>query len=175
MNKYASIVIAGLLLLGIGCASVTQDINVWSETDPKASISGYKTYTWLGSAQLLYDPEGQWEPRNVDMDAEIKFLINKELRKRDIIQTNDIPDMIIAYAAGVDMTALGLAENPDSKMETIQNIPKGALVVMLVDAKTGYPIWIGAAEGKVQEEPSNDIVRKRLKYAVKKMFKQLPK
>lgn len=175
MNKYTSFVIAGMLFFTASCASLTKDIKVSSESDPKVSMSGYKTYAWLASAQLLYDPEGKWEPRHVDMDNEIKFLIDQELQKRNINQTNDYPDMIIGYAAGVDMTALGLVKNPDMQKELLQNVPKAALALVVVDAKTGYLIWVGAAEANVLEQPSNDVVRKRLKYAVKKMFKLMPK
>ena len=175
MDKHITIILIGFLLLGTACASVTRDIQVSAESDPKTNMSGYKTYDWLGSAQLLYDPEGKWEPRDVNLDSEIKILIDQELRKRDIFKTNNYPDMIIGYAAGVDMTALGLVENKKTKMEILENVPKAALALILVDAETGYPIWVGAAEGNVQEQPSNEVVRKRLKYAVKKMFKLLPR
>ena len=176
MNKFTVVVIAGFLFLTTACvSSVTSDIEVSTESDPKVNISGFKSYSWLGSAKLLYDPEGKWEPRQMDMDAEIKLLIDMELKKRGIIQTNDYPDMIVGFAAGVDMKALGFVKDKKTKLEIIQEVPKGALVVVFVDAKTGYPIWAGAAEANVQEQPSNEVVQKRLEYAVKKMFKKLPK
>ena len=175
MNRFTAIVVAGILFLTTACvSSVTSDIKISSESDPKVHMIGYKNYVWMGSAKLLYDPEGKWEPRQMDMDAEIKLIIQEELRKKGIIETNKYPDMIIGYTAGVDMTALEFVENEETKLAIIENVPKGALVVLLVDAKTGNPIWVGIAEANVQEQPSNEVVRERLEYAVKKMFKQLP-
>ena len=89
----------------IACTTApTKDIQVDAEADPKASFSGFKTYAWLASAQIVYDPEGQWEPRNVDIDAEVQSIINSELQKRNIAEVSTSPDMLVAYAAGVDMT-----------------------------------------------------------------------
>ena len=36
----------------------------------------------------LFDPEGQWEPRNVDIDAEVQLMISNELRKRGIAEVS---------------------------------------------------------------------------------------
>jgi len=80
MNKYLFPIFAVMLLVA-GCASsVTRDIMVDTDVDPKANLKGYSTYTWLGSAAIVYDPEGKWEPPQFDADAEIKFLIDRELR-----------------------------------------------------------------------------------------------
>ena len=62
------------------CNSIpTDDIKTTAELDPKANFKGYKTYTWLGSAGILKDPDGKWEPPKFDADAEIIFLVNQEL------------------------------------------------------------------------------------------------
>jgi hypothetical protein len=69
------------------------------------------------------------------------------------------------------MEALELVENKESKLQVLENVPKGALVVVLLDGTTGIPVWAGAAVGNVQQEISSDDVRKRLDYAVTQMFK----
>ncbi len=89
------------------------------------------------------------------------------------VKTN--PDMIIGFIAGIDMAALELAENPEKTMTILQNVPKGALALVFVDASTGYPIWIGKAVGDIQQKPNTETVRKRLDYAVSEMFKLLPR
>ncbi len=146
-----------------------------AEADAKANLKGYKTYAWLVSAQILYDPAGQWEPPQFDADAEVKWLIDRELRKRGMTEVAANPDIIIGFVAGVDMEALELTENPETKLVKVKNIPKGALALIFIDASTGYPIWIGSAEGNIQEKPSTETVRKRLDYAVSEMFKLLPR
>ena len=42
------------------------------------------------------------------------------------------PDMSIAFALGVDMGALELKVNQESKLETLENTPKGALVIVAI-------------------------------------------
>jgi hypothetical protein len=83
--------------------------------------------------------------------------------------------MIVGFTAGINMEALGLKENPETKVVTVENIPKGGLALVFIDASTGYMIWIAAALGEIQQEPSIDTARKRLDYAVSEMFKLLPR
>jgi hypothetical protein len=174
MNKKIFTVLA-LVLLVAGCASVTKDIVVDTDMDPKANIKGYSTYTWLGSAAILYDPEGKWEPPQFDADAEIKFLIDRELRERGMTESSANPDLIIAYAAGIDMTSLEIKIDPESYLETLRDVPMGALVVALIDGKTGLAIWAGVATAEIQQNPGPDVIKKRLDYAVTSMFKKLPR
>jgi hypothetical protein len=166
---------AFIVLLTACTTAPTKDIKVDAEADPKASFSGFKTYAWLASAQIVFDPEGQWEPRNVDIDAEVQSMINSELQKRGIAKVNTNPDMLVAYAAGVDMTTLGLKENPETGEKLLENIPGAALVVALIDADTGYVIWIAEAVGDVQQQADEATVRARIDYAIKEMFRLLPK
>ena len=123
MKKHLIALSAALLLLS-GCASnVTKDIKVETEANPKVSFTGYSSYTWLGSAAIVYDPEGQWEPPQFDMDAEIKFLIDRELRKHGMTETSSSPDLIVAFAAGIDMATMEIKTDPESKLETLKTYP----------------------------------------------------
>ena len=167
--------IAFIMMLTACTTTPTKDITVEAEADPKASFSAFKTYAWLASAQIVFDPEGQWEPRNVDIDAEVQLMISNELRKRGIAEVSSNPDMLVAYAAGVDMTTLGLKENPETREKLLANIPSAALVVALIDADTGYVIWIGEAVGEVQQQADEATVRARIDYAISEMFRLLPK
>lgn len=171
MKKIYAVLTALLFLLTMGCSTLTQDIEVDAEADPKANLAGYKTYAWLGSAAILNDPRGKWEPPQFDADAEIKFLIDRELRKRGIKEVAVRPDLIVGFAAGIDMEALELVENKETKLQMLQNVPTGSLVIVLIDGVTGNPVWASAAVADVQQEISSDDVRKRLDYAVSQMFK----
>ena len=168
----------GLIVLFVlaGCASVpTKDIKIEIQADPRANFSGYKTYAWLGAAAIVNDPYGQWEPPQFDADAEIIFLIERELRKRGMSQNTTNPDLIVAFAAGIDMNALGLKTDPQTKSEMLANVPQGGLAVVLADSQTGYAIWAGTATAELQENPDTQTVKARLNYAVTQMFKKLPK
>jgi hypothetical protein len=44
-----------------------------------------------------------------------------------------------------------------------------------VDADTALAIWAGVATAEIQENPTAETTKKRLDYAVSKMFAKLPK
>jgi hypothetical protein len=174
MSKFPVILCAAMLIIA-GCASsVTKDIMVDAQADPKIDFKGYASYAWLGSAAIVYDPDGKWEPPQFDADAEIKFLIDRELRKRGMSEDSVNPDMIVAFAAGIDMASMAIDIDPKSGLEVLENVPMGALTVILVDANTGLAIWGGVATAEIQQSPDQDTIKKRLDFAVTGMFKQLP-
>jgi hypothetical protein len=176
VNKLHLVRLLFLALLAAACASaVTKDIQIEAEADPKANFKGYKSYAWLGSAAIVFDSVGQWEPPQFDADAEITFLIDRELRKRGIVESSVNPDMLVAFAAGIDMDSLEIKVDPKSEIATLENVPQGALVIALVDAETGVAIWAGLATADVQQQPSQETVKKRLDYAVTSMLKKLPR
>ena len=167
--------LATMLLLITGCASsVTKDIMVETDSDPKANLSGYTSYTWLGSATIVFDDKGQWEPPQFDADAEIKFLIDRELRKHGMAEDSVNPDLVVAYAAGIDMDSMDIKTDPESGIEAHENAPIGALTVILIDADTGLAVWAGVATADIQESPTMEDTKKRLDFAVSQMFAQLP-
>lgn len=176
MNKKYVWLFAIVAMSLAGCASTpTGDIKIDAQADPKANFSGYKSYAWLGSAAILNDPYGQWEPPAFDADAEIKHLIDRELRKRGMSENSANPDLIVAFAAGIDMDALGLKVDPKTNMEMLANVPQGGLAVVLADADSGFVIWVGVAAGEVQQSPDAKTVKARLDYAVTQLMRQLPK
>jgi len=174
MKKHLIAILTAMLLL-TGCASsVTNDITVEAEADPTIKFSGYKTYAWLGSASIVYDPAGKWEPPQFDADTEIKFLIDSELRKRGFAEDTANPELIVAFAAGIDMTAMREEVDPKSNIAALQNVPEGALTIVLVDSLTGLAVWGGVATADIQQDPDPEVVKQRLAFAVSSMFKQLP-
>ncbi len=176
MNRNYTLLYAAIFMLLAGCASVpTKDIVVGTQADPKANFNGYKTYAWLGAAAIINDPYGQWEPPTFDADAEIKFLIDRELRKHGKSQNSADPDLIVAFGAGIDMEALELQVDPETKINTLENVPKGGLVIALVDGESGFVIWMGVATADVLERPDAKTVKARLDYAVTQLLRKLPK
>ena len=175
IKKFTWALICGCLLLW-SCATVpTKDINVDAKADPKIKFSGYKTYIMLGAAAIVNDQQGRWEPPSFDADAEIKFLIDRELGKHGISKSAINPDMVVAYALGVDMEALDLKMDPETKIDVLENVPQSALLIILIDRPTGFVIWAGSATAEVMETPDDETVKARLDYAVTGMFKKLPK
>jgi hypothetical protein len=164
------------IMLVAGCASApTEDIALDAQADPKANFSGYQTYAWLGAATILNDPYGQWEPPAFDADAEVRYLIDRELRKRGMSESSVDPDLVVAFAAGIDMDVLGLKTDPQSEMMTWENVPRGGLVIVLVDSESGFVIWMGVATANVQRQPDTKTAKARLDYAVTRLLRMVPK
>lgn len=153
------------------CATLTSDIEVETHADPDINYGAYRTYAWAGSAEVVFDPIGQWEQPTLDTDEEVRFIVNRELRARNINQVESNPDLFVAFAAGVDTTTLELKEDPNSDESALANVPKAALLIALVDAKTGYMVWLGYATADVQEQQTLENIRARIDYAVSEIFK----
>lgn len=164
-----SLLIATLFISS--CATLTGDINVETHAESGIDLSAYKTYSWAGSAEIIFDPVGQWEQPTLDTDEEVRSATDRELHKQGMTQTEDHPDVLVAFAAGIDTTVLELKEDPDLNKKELHNVPKAALLIALVDANTGYVIWFGFAEGDAQQQRSIEDIRARIDYAVSEIFK----
>ncbi len=165
-----------MCLLATACASqLTKDIEVTTKQRPGVDLSRYRTYTWLETSQIVNDPMGQWEPPDFDSDAEVRRLIERELAKRGMTSAEDKPDMVVTFVAGIEMLSLELREDPKKDgRETLQNIPKGALVVVLAEATSRIRLWVGVAAGDVSKQHDSSAVRRRLDYAITEMFRRYP-
>ena len=163
------------IIFASSCATLTSDIEVETYSDPAVNLNSYRTYAWAGSAQIIYDPVGQWEQPTLDTDEEVRFVINRELRDRGINQVEINPDLLVIFAAGIDTTALELQEDPKQNENVLTNVPKAALLIALVDATTGYVVWSGYAVGEAQPQQSIDDIRTRIDYAVREIFKSYNK
>ena len=176
MKKLTTLLLTVYIVLLSGCAVFNkdvQDIEVDAITDPKANISGYTSYAWLGAAKILNDPTKKWQPPKIDLTGDIKYLIDRELRKQGINSNTENPDLAVAFFVGVDMETMQLKDDPETQGDILDNIPQGALVVALINVETGYVVWLGLAKADIVEGASSELVRKRLDYAVSKMFKLL--
>ncbi len=61
MNLFAKFFLICIISLFLSaCATLTSDIEVETHANPDVDFSSYKTYAWAGSAQIVFDPIGQW-------------------------------------------------------------------------------------------------------------------
>lgn len=157
-------------LLISSCATLTSDINVETHVDPAVNFDNYKSYAWVGSSKVVFDPIGQWKQPTLDTEEEVKSNINRELHDKGLIEVHNDPDLLVAFAAGIDMTYLELIEDPEAEEKVLTNVPKSALVVALIDADTGYTVWLGFAVGDVQQQQTIENIRARIEYAVSEIF-----
>jgi hypothetical protein len=168
--KLIHLMLVGMLVI-TGCATAGHDIKATSVVDAKVNLAGYKTYNWLASAEVLNDPHGNWVPLNFDVDKEVRWLIDKQLREKKMTYAAGIPDAYVVYVLGVDM---------DSQAEEIRklfgekadlsNLTAGSLLIVLIDSQTQQAIWAGAAVAQTQMNLADEMVRARLAAAVDKIF-----
>jgi hypothetical protein len=176
LTKYSFLISVFIAVTIISsCTTLTGDIEVETQADPSTNYNKYKTYAWAGSAQIVFDPIGQWEQPTLDTDEEVRFIINRELRGHGFNQVEHDPDLLAAFAAGVDMTILELKEDPEGDKKIPTNVPKAALVIALIDASSGYVVWLGHATGDVQKQQTIENIRVRIDYAVSQIFKSYNK
>ena len=89
-------------------------------------------------------------------------------------------DLGVAYFLGFDMDAQKFKMNPDTNLKEMKEVSKAALVVVLVDMRTGFIVWMGEASRSSDKTVTgrnkvddNETIRKRLNYAITKMFDDL--
>ena len=160
------------LWLLAGCASVTDDIRVQTESGPQLDLGRYRTYSWLGAAEIVPDRHGNWEPPGFDADAEIRALLSRELRQRGMREVASDAQLVVGFGTGINPEVFEIVEDPDSKMYPLQNTPRAALVVVFIDPRSRRPVWVGTAVGDVKAGRSADEVRRRIDYAVTSMLRQ---
>ena len=157
-----------------GCATTYQDIQVDAEANPKVNFDGYNTYAWAAAAAIVRDPDHEWTAPDLNIGAEIKHLVDRELRARDMTEVVNSPDVFVTYAVGVDMKALDVVVGDEDGVERWENVPKGAVMIILTDPQTRRVMWYGTAEGDIEEHRTLEVSRDRLDHAITKMFKKSP-
>ena len=175
MNLFVKFIFLTSALVITSCATLTSDIEVQTHANPDTSILPYKTYAWADNAQIVFDPIGQWEQPTVETDEDVRSFINRELHTRNLKQVDSAPDLLVTFSAGIDSATLELKGDPNNDIynEDLTKIPKAALVVALIDAKTGYTVWTGYASGDAQEQQTINNIRSRIYFAVHEIFKSL--
>ena len=165
--KHLAAVCLGTLLL-TGCTTKFADITVQSAASDEVDLSAYNTYAWGVEAAVLRDPDGEWMSANIDIGAEIRHFVERELNTKGLIHASEKPDLLVVYGIGVDMAALDLVEEGD-KIALVES-PRGEVLVVLVDTAGRKVVWVGAASGEVEGEPDAYRTRARLDHAISTMF-----
>ena len=169
MSKLLKGLIVGLMIAGVfGCSVKTDDIQVMFLKSDKANLEGYKTYQIREGSCFLQNSEGYRVQDKMKIGDEIHKLVKSELANRDKVAVTENPDFFVSYAAIADMDAFK-KDLDKAGRETVEEVPDSTMLLVLFDAHTGAILWMAQAEGEVKDLPTHQI-KKRLKYAIKKMF-----
>ncbi len=139
--------------------------------DPKTDMTGYKSYAWAPGLAALKDPEGKWSSVGFDMDSEIRFLIDQELRKQGMSFAEASPDAVITYALVINMDAQAeeLKKVYGDKAD-LSKLQEGALLIGVIDPSSKKIVWAGAARGQVLETATAESAKARLVKVVTGIF-----
>ena len=169
--------IIALAFLLFASSAFGQKIDV--KLDKTVDFSQYKTYTWA---------EGM-RAKNPLVNQLIVDSIEQQLAAKGLTKAEANGDIQVLFAAAMDldlqMTGLtwGNASNPMGAYAAIgppMTVPKGMLVVDMMDKKTERYIWRATARETLPQAPTADItkdaqrVEKLVKKVVAKMFSKYP-
>jgi hypothetical protein len=168
-----------LALSSLGCATDKgAGIKVKTIVDPKASLSGYHSYAWSDQDAALKDPEHAWVPVNFDINQELQFLTDQELRQRGMQFASETaePDLYASFLVVVNMDAQADAiRKRYGEAADLKNLHEGGLVIALIDPRTEQPVWAGTATGQVKMNRTDAQAKELLGEAVHKIFETFPR
>lgn len=174
-----------LALLLSACASKSSDIRVETVVDPKANLSGYKSYAWLDQAGAVVDPKQAWVPVGFDVIQELQFLTDQQLRDRGLqfaaapavdAPPASEPDLLASFLIVVDMEAQKEEiQKTYGDAADLKNLHEGGLVIALIDPDSGKAVWAGTALSQVKADRTDAEAKERLKLAVEKIFETFPR
>jgi len=167
---------AAALILALASCNTHPDIKTETVVDPKTNLAGYKTFAWLGSVAELRDPNRDWTPVGFDIQREVQFLVEAQLRDHGMEYAAGEPDAYVAdiVLVNMDSDAEMIKKMFGDKADTT-NLQAGALIVALIDAQTHEAVWAGAAIAQGRKERTDAQAKERLAAAVDKIFRGFPR
>jgi hypothetical protein len=159
----------------IGTAALLLSTHAWAQDvsydyDKSVNFSALKTYAWAPDGNI--QDELTHKRITAAVDAQ---LAAKGLRR---VEAGATPDVIVTYRAGVrqELEVNGYTGYRVNRWSSarVQQVPVGALVVEMLDAKTKDVVWRGIATKDLDVDASPEKREKNLNKAVEKLFKKYP-
>jgi hypothetical protein len=148
-----------LLTALCACTTVSQPKRQ-SQTLPDSNLAAYETFGWQ------YDADASDEPMRI-LDVNIRNAIREELTGRGFRETDENPQLLIAYDTateaklksnpvrfGVGMGSFGgnVGGSVSMGSPSVQNYQEGSLVIHAVDAARRQEVWSGSVSGRVEQK-----------------------
>lgn len=146
------------------------DVSAVDGFDP----TNYSTYSIVGFGAVA-DQSGRWARPGFDIRAEIRFLVESELRARGWYPVTEKPDVYVVVLVAVDSTQVWeILEHSEGLMQP--QMAAGGLLVQIRSGETKEPLWAASALGPVRTEKAqwtDQQARQRLAYGVDRLFAPL--
>jgi hypothetical protein len=154
-----------------GCSSTNQ---VYVDWDRNVDFSGFGTYSFL---------EGR-PASNPLVQKQIWSLLEREMEARGFERAEGIPDLWVTTHANlgverrVNVTHYGYSYGwygwgwYGGSTAHVYDVPKGSLVVDIVDARSKELEWRGVGTGELYKKPEKNAAK--IDKMISKMFKDFP-
>lgn len=174
--KRSLVLLAFLAFCSLACSKVpTSDIRTQVAMNPKIQFSAMKSYDWSEGLGVLVDETATWQGPGFNAAEEVRFLVDENLRARGMVQS-DTPDLYVTFLIVANVQQLHTVKDAQGQaLDRLEGVGEGALVIELIDARTGQTVWLGGAEAELRTGYTDDQRRKRLSYAVSELLAQLPR
>jgi hypothetical protein len=179
LSRIGRLAVAAALALPMAACATDKgaEIKVKTLVDPKSKLSGYKSYAWAEQDNAIKDPNQAWVPLNFDINQELQFLTDKELRGRGLefaAETAE-PDLYASFLVVVNMQSQAEAlKKRYGDSADLQNLHEGGLVIALIDPQTERAVWAGTATAQVNPKRTDAEAKQLLTDAVHKIFETFP-
>jgi hypothetical protein len=163
--------------LAAGCAPM---LEVSDTFDDEADFNVYTTYNLMSKEQM--DMTGaaakEFAGRREVLEDELVKALKKNMEAKGFKHDPDNPDIMVAYYVGVRnevfMANYGMHYADYAGNVEVQTVQDGSMRIDFVDSKTERLVWRGSAYGAVNRDPTEDMIRKNVDRAVKKILDQYP-
>ena len=159
----------------IGTAGLLLSTSAWAQDvsydyDKTVNFSALKTYAWAPDGNIQDELTHKRIVAAVDAQ-----LAAKGMRP---VEAGATPDVIVTYRAGVrqELEVNGYTGYRLNRWSSarVEQVPVEALLVEMLDAKTGSTIWRGTATRDVDVKASPEKREKNINKAAEKLFKKYP-
>jgi hypothetical protein len=159
----------------IGTASLLLSTSAWAQDvsydyDKTVNFSALKTYAWAPDGNIQDELTHKRVVAAVDAQ-----LAAKGMRP---VEAGATPDVIVTYRAGVrqELEVNGYTGYRLNRWSSarVEQVPVGALLVEMVDAKTKEVVWRGMATKDLDVDASPEKREKNINKAAEKLFKKYP-
>jgi hypothetical protein len=159
----------------IATAALLLSTNAWAQDisydyDKSVNFSALKTYAWAPDGNIQDELTHKRIVQAIDAQLAAKGLHRAE--------AGATPDVIVVYRAGVrqelEVNGYGAYRLNRWNSARVEQVPVGALMVEMLDAKTKNILWRGIATRDLDVNASPEKREKNINKAAEKLFKKYP-
>jgi len=165
--------------IAIILAGCSQELRVFSDTDPDYDLWTYKTFDWGEKVNI----EAGRNPLQYNelTDKRIKNAVLAQMQSRGYVLNDRQPDLVMHYHIIIDDKSLLVPEPFGYRYDPywtrlgtdVHYYREGTLILDLMDGNSHNLVWRGWATTDV-DEIKPDQAEKMIKRAVEKIFRKFP-